>query len=94
MTPLSLFALQARATSLMFETQTVMALRVMGMSGAIPAHSDENLRMLTEKGPAMAEAFVAGNSAILQGKNPEEIMNATLDPLVEAVRANRVRLTE
>lgn len=88
----SLFALQTNAASLMLETQTVMALRILGMTGALPSQRDENLVMVTEKMPAMIRSFNEGNKAMMQGKAPDEVMNAAMAPLARKVRANRKRL--
>ncbi len=92
MNPYAMLNLQAQMTSLMLDTQTVMALRLMGMSGAIPAEHDENDRMLAEKAPAMADAYAAGAKAAMAGSTPDQIMSAAIEPLSQKVRANRDRL--
>lgn len=92
MFPNDLFSLQLKMTILMVETQTVMALRLMGMSGAIPAKHGENERMVDEKGPAMAKAFAAGTKAMMQGKRPDQIMSAAMVPVSKRVTSNRKRL--
>lgn len=92
MFPNDLFSLQLKMTTLMVETQTVMALRLMGMSGAIPAKHGENERMVDEKGPAMAKAFAAGTKAMMQGKRPDQIMSAAMGPVSKRVTSNRKRL--
>lgn len=92
MNPFAYFTLQTQAARLMFDTQTVMALRLMGMSGAIPAQADENYVMLTEKGPAMLKALAAGNEALMAGKSPDMVMSAVIRPLARKVSANRKRL--
>ncbi|MDF3414488.1 antifreeze protein [Sulfitobacter sp. M57] len=92
MFPSDLFSLQLKLTTLMAETQTVMALRLMGMSGAIPAKRGENQRMVDEKGPAMAKAFAAANKAMLEGRRPDQIMTAAIAPVSRRVTSNRKRL--
>ena len=92
MNPLAILTLQTQMTTLMMDTHTVMALRIMGMSGAIPARRGENDRMVAEKAPAMADAFAAWTRAAMAGKAPDEIMTAAMAPLSKKVRANRKRL--
>ncbi|MGC1497170.1 MAG: antifreeze protein [Sulfitobacter sp.] len=85
--------LQNQMTSLMLDTQTVMTLRLMGVSGAIPARRGEN-DMVAEKAPAMVDAFTAGAKAAMAGNTPDQIMSAAIKPLSQKVRANRKRLTK
>ena len=92
MNPLAFFSLQTQVTELMVDTQTVMTLRLMGMSGAIPARHGENDRMVAEKGPAMADAYAAGAKAMMAGSTPDQVMSAAMAPLSKKVRANRKRL--
>lgn len=92
MNPFAMMTLNMQMTSLMCEAQTVVALRVMGMSGAIPARKDENSRMINEKPTAMIDAYAAGTKAALAGKSPDQIMSAAMAPLSRKVKANRKRL--
>lgn len=92
MYPSELFSLQLKMTTLMAETQTVMALRLMAMSGAIPAKRGENERMFDEKAPAMAQAFAAATDAMMQGARPDQIMSAAIAPVSKRVTSNRKRL--
>ncbi len=92
MFPGDLFSLQLKTLSLISETQTVMALRLMGMSGMIPAAHGENGRMLSEKGPAMAQAFAAGSKVMMAGGRPDQIMAAAMVPVSTRVSSNRKRL--
>ncbi|KIN75020.1 Antifreeze protein, type I [Sulfitobacter noctilucae] len=94
MQPYDLFKLQLNLTTLMMETQTVMALRVMGMSGVIPAHRGENDRMVSEKGPAMAKAFHAATKAAFAGARPDQVLSAAMVPVSKRVSANRKRLSK
>lgn len=93
MTPHALFDVQMKWTTLMLEAQTVMALRLMAMSGMIPARPGETTRMVAEKGPAMGRAFADATEAMMRGKNPDEIMIAAMAPIGRKVRSNRKRLT-
>ena len=90
----NLLSLQAKTTSLILETQAVVALRLMGMTGVLPSRQDENLVMWAEKAPVLARSFSAGNTAFLLGKRPDEVASAAMAPLATKVRANRKRLME
>jgi hypothetical protein len=92
MNPLALLSLQSQITELMLNTQTVMTLRILGMSGAIPARRGENNRMVAEKAPALAKAYAAATKAAMSGSTPDQIMSAAMVPLSKKVRANRKRL--
>lgn len=92
MNPFAFLPLQTLAASLALETQTVMVLRIMGMSGVMPAAHDENFVMFAEKGPAMARSANAAAEAAMRGLPPEQIMRAALEPLADKVHENRVRL--
>jgi hypothetical protein len=94
MNPFAMLNLQAQMTTLMMDTQTVMALRLMGMSGAIPAKKGENDRMISEKGPAIVDAYAAGAKAMMAGSTPDQVMSAAMAPLSKKVSANRKRLTK
>ncbi|SFD50459.1 hypothetical protein SAMN04488523_101177 [Sulfitobacter brevis] len=92
MNPQDMIRLSLQMSTLMVNTQTVMALRLMGMAGMVPALKGENNRMVSEKGPAMLKAYNAGAAAAMSGKRPDQIMIAAMDPLSKKVSANRKRL--
>lgn len=94
MQPYDLFKLQLNMATLMMDTQTVMALRVMAMSGVIPAHRGENNRMVSEKGPAMTKAFAAATKAMMAGASPDKVLSAAMVPVSKRVSANRKRLSK
>lgn len=94
MNPLKLMALNAKFVTLMLDAQAVMALRLMGMAGALPHANGENARMVDEKGPAMAKAYHAATKAAMAGRSPDQIMTAAMGPVSRKVRANRKRLTK
>lgn len=93
MTAQDLFALQLRLTTLLVEAQSVVALRMLGLSGVIPVQRGESLRMVHEKGPAIMESFFGATDAVIAGKCPDQIMLAALSPVSSKVRSNRRRLT-
>ncbi|MFC6636591.1 antifreeze protein [Sulfitobacter sp. JBTF-M27] len=90
---LDLFSLHMRVTTLMIETQAVVVLRLMGMAGIIPAHHGENHLMVSEKGPAMAQAFTEASMAMMAGKQPDQVFSAAMDPISKRVKSNHKRLT-
>lgn len=94
MTPEQILKLNRSFISLMLDTQAVMSLRIMGMVGAIPAQSNENTRMVSEKGPAFAEAMSALTRAAFKGSRPDQIMSAGIAPLAREVSQNRKRLSK
>ncbi|MCO4848057.1 MAG: antifreeze protein [Yoonia sp.] len=93
MTPIQFFAFNSEVTKLMSDTHAVMAVRLLGMAGALPAEADENDRMLAEKGPAFAQAMSEMTAATMTGKPLGEIMSAGMAPLQSEVSSNRERLT-
>lgn len=78
----------------MAEAQVVIALRVMGMAGMLPASPKERHRMVAEKGPAMARAAVAAGAAMAAGKGPGEVLEAAVRPVRRRTSANVKRLTK
>ncbi len=78
---------------LMAEAQTVIALRMMGMAGILPADAAENNRMMAEKGPAFAKAMAAGTVAAMRGLSPDKVALATMRPLRRKTKANVKRLS-
>ena len=79
-------------TTLMVESQTVVALRLMGLAGVLPVPRNETRRMVHEKPPAFAESVIAANRALWLGQGPEAVLTAWTRPLTRKARANRKRL--
>jgi len=73
----------------MMDTHAVMSIRMMG---AIPTDADENTKMVSEKGPAFAEAMSALTSAALSGYRPDQIMAAGMEPQQREVSSNQAHL--
>ena len=94
MTPHDIFSAQLKWAALMVEAQSVAGLRIMAMTGLIPAHPGENTRMVIEKGPAMGKALAAASEAMMRGQTPTDIFNAAMVPLSHKVRSNRKRLSK
>lgn len=76
------------------DTQVVMAMRIMGLSGAWHVPDDENTEMVAEKMPAFTEAIVSGALTAWAGRGPDRVMKAVLDPISEKASANRERLVD
>lgn len=79
----------ARLTS---DTQMVVTMRMMGLSGAWTVPDGENDMMISEKMPAFTESFVAGTLAAMSGHGPDRVMQAAIEPIFEKASANRARL--
>ena len=92
MSPLALLQLQMNLASLALEAQTVIALRLMGLAGAIPSKPGEWNRMVGEKPAAFAESWMRAAEATVAGKTADAIMAAATKPLQRKVSANRRRL--
>ena len=92
-TPGSLIQSSVAFWTLMAEAQIVMMLRVMGMTGILPADAAENNRMMAEKGPAFAKAMAAGAAAAMRGHSPDKVAMATIRPLRRKTKANVKRLS-
>jgi hypothetical protein len=88
-----LWRLSMDTTRMMAEAQMVIALRMMGMAGVIPARPDETRRMVTEKAAAAQEAGLAMTRAAMSGGSAPAIAAAGLKPVGRRTRANVRRLT-
>ncbi|WP_375256968.1 antifreeze protein [Citreimonas sp.] len=91
--PYRLFNQNLRAGMMIWDVQTVMALRLMGLAGAWTMPPGEAVRMVTEKPPAFAKAWTAWQTAMLSGRGIEAAGNAFNAPLSRKARGNRRRLT-
>lgn len=79
-------------TQLAADSQRVVVMRMMGLSGAWSVPRSETSDMMAEKLPAFTEAIVSGALAAWSGAHPERVMRATLEPISDTARDNRVRL--
>lgn len=80
--------------TMMAEAQAVVAIRVLGMWGVIPASPRERRTMVAEKGPAFARAALAAGRAAAEGRPPLAVLEASVRPLGRRTRANVRRLTK
>lgn len=92
MNPFMFLNLSSQVTSLMLDTQTVMTLRIMGMSGLTAQSPGKNEHMVSEKGPAMMKSYTEMTKAMMAGKPADQIMGAAIERLSTKVSANRKRL--
>jgi hypothetical protein len=74
------------------DSQYVIGLRVAGMCGMLPHASTENIRMVTEKGDAVAESIGAALREVSRGARSDQVMAAALKPYGKRTRANARRL--
>ncbi|GGL69331.1 hypothetical protein [Wenxinia marina] len=75
------------------EAQGVIAMRIWGLAGMWPVVADESRRMVTEKGPAFAEAAAAATAAAMALQTGPQVAMATLKPIRKLTRANHRRLS-
>jgi len=75
------------------EAQTVIALRLLGMAGALPSARDEPFRMVMEKIEAAQEAGLAVARAQARGDGTAAIVMAGLRPVRRRTKSNVRRLT-
>lgn len=92
-TPYDLFRTGSEIALMAVEAQSVIALRLMGLSGLWSVTPRESLRMVSEKGPAFRDASMAAVAAAMGGKRPDEIVDAAVKPLRRKTRANVRRLS-
>jgi len=93
-TPTDLMSTSLQFATLMVETHTVVAYRVMGMAGLWSVTPHEKKRMVAEKGPAFMEAMMAGTMTAARGHSADKVMRATMDPLSRKTASNRKRLAK
>ena len=93
-TPADLVGTSVRFWMLMAETQSVIAMRTLGMAGLWSVTPTERRRMVDEKLPAFTEAALAAGTAAFHGKRPDQVMDAAIRPLGKATRANSKRLAK
>jgi hypothetical protein len=88
-----LFRLQMKTAQMLVEAQTVIAIRLLGMAGILPAARGENLRMVTEKQQAFAKSWIGAANAMMTGQGTQVAYAEALAPIGRETRANSRRLT-
>ncbi len=74
------------------ETHAVMAMRMMGMGGLWSVDLEENSRMVLEKPVSFAAATTAAVAAASEGKRPDQVWSAAVEPLRSKTNSNAKRL--
>lgn len=92
-TPAGIMMLGFETARLMIEAQTVITLRLLGMSGWWGRGKDEDRRMVAEKQAAFAKAGIAMWGAAMKGGSPETVAGAGIRPLRRTTKGNVARLT-
>ncbi len=93
-TPAEMVTTSVQVWKLAVQTQSVMAMRMMGMAGFWSVTPQEQRRMVDEKLPAFTEATVAASKAVMMGKRPDQVMEAAIAPLGRKTGANSRRLAK
>jgi hypothetical protein len=91
-TPFDYLQLGFRMARLTIESQSVIALRTLGMTGAWNTPFDEGYRMVAEKHGAFLKATATAIDGTRRGRHPVSVTRDALEPLDEAARENRERL--
>lgn len=91
--PADMMALGFEMSRLMFEAQTVITLRMLGMGGFWGRSRNEDNRMVAEKQTAFTKAGIAMWGAMMRGGSPEKITSAGIRPLRRTTKSNVARLT-
>lgn len=76
------------------DAQSVVVMRLMGLSGAWNVPASEKTEMISEKLPAFTESLMSGTLTALSGRGPDRVMQAVLAPISEKASANRTRLAD
>lgn len=82
----------ASMARLMDDTQWVLTMRMLGLSGAWSMPQGESHAMFQEKIPAFTEAALSGMFAAMSGSSPDKVVRETLAPISSKASANRDRL--
>lgn len=80
------------AVQLTADTNYVVAMRIMGLSGVWSVPDGENNTMIQEKFPAFTEAVISAALTALSGRGPDRVMHALIAPISEKANENRIRL--
>ncbi len=91
-TPADLMRAGTQTALLAWESQMVIAMRLMGMAGAWSVLPSEDRRMVAEKPPALAEAAMAAGRAAMSGKRPDQVGTAWARSLRGTTGPNMRRL--
>jgi len=93
-TPMDTYKLGLEMMHLAAETQTVMTMRLLGMSGLWNVKPSENTRMVAEKPEAFAQSATAAMTSAMKGERPDQVMAAAVAPLRKKTKSNAARLAK
>ncbi|WP_158964385.1 hypothetical protein [Chachezhania sediminis] len=79
-------------TRLAEDARTVIAIRIMGLSGLLTLPQGESTEMVREKMPAVVESATAAALTAWTGADVPRIWLATLEPFQAGAQSNRERL--
>lgn len=92
-TPFSLMRTATQTSQMMFEAQSIIAMRLMGMAGFWNVGPNEFSGMVLEKSEALASSANAMQRETLAGGSAEDIFNAGAKPMRRKTAANYKRLS-
>ncbi len=90
--PFSMMRLSHQLAWMSVEAGSVIWMRGLGMMGLWNVSKSENLRMITEKQAAFAEAGRAAFSATWKGETPDAALAAAVKPIRRTTKSNSRRL--
>jgi len=88
-----LIRLSLQWSRIVLESQSIIALRMMGISGITTAAPGENERMIREKWLALWQSSMGAGLAMARGGNPVSVALAATAPVARKTRANLRRLS-
>lgn len=94
LTPHGYWRIVLRASQILTESHTVIALRLSGMAGLWPMAEVENQRMISEKLTAATQATHAAILTVAAGGSLSDIAMAAMKPVGQRTKANTKRLTK
>ena len=80
--PFGLWLAGLRSAHLAMEAQAVIAMRLLGYASTLPPYRGDMRRLWATNPGAMVAAGGAATLAAMQGRAPEKIMEAAMEPLL------------
>jgi len=82
-----------RAAEFAYQTQSVVAMRLMKIAAGGAPGAAESTKMVQEKAQTSVAALTAGALALAKGRSVKAATKAAMVPVKKRVRANRKRLS-
>ena len=92
--PVALWGNAMQVSYIMAESQAVIAMRLMGMSGIWSVPHSEDARMVSEKVWAMTKAMTDASRVAMTGGDADAITAASLKPFRKHTRSTARRLAK